>query len=155
MIAALHLSPAAQVADRAQLQFDGDATPAPHAELVFADSAARIGVFPSIEMDAKAAALHGVIRGSNFATVIVSINPKTVSDRVIGIAPQVLHASATNLLGQKRSVDFKEIREGDALYYLGSVQAIEAEFMRIEIKIGLAGEETQRAVLRYQHAVWE
>lgn len=133
-----------------------DVSPYTQTEIEFTGSRASIVIFPSLEMNRTAAAEHKLVRGEGFASVVVSINPSDLASQVVGIAPEILIATVTNLLGQKSEIAFTEIVEGDARYYVGSIQAIEGEHLFVDFTIGVdGGESVKRARLRYQHAAWE
>lgn len=60
----------------------------------------------------------------------------------------VLVGSATNLLGQKKELEFVEVKEGDAIYYLAELNYSHEEIFRFNIKI-IDGESTE--TLKFQH----
>lgn len=46
-----------------------------------------------------------------------------------------MSGSAKNLIGQKQTLEFKEIIEGDAIYYIAQLDYINEEIYNIEIKL--------------------
>ena len=47
----------------------------------------------------------------------------------------VVNGTTRNLLGQTQKVKFKEIREGDAIYYLGSFRFNNQEILTFDVKV--------------------
>ena len=47
----------------------------------------------------------------------------------------MVKANATNLLGQSRDVSMREIREGEAVYYIGEFPIINRETLTFELKV--------------------
>ena len=59
--------------------------------------------------------------------------------------------SATDLLGRVQPLSFREIREGDAIYYLASLKNDSSQVWRFHIDIGRGAE---RQELTFQEKVW-
>ena len=55
---------------------------------------------------------------------------------------------ATNLLGTKKKLEFREVQDGDAIYYLALLSFRDMEQYRFDINI-VAGNETQN--LKFKH----
>ena len=51
-----------------------------------------------------------------------------------------IEASAVNLAGQLRNLNLREIREGDAIYYLGEFPVSDGEVLRFSLLVTPAGE---------------
>ena len=82
---------------------------------------------------------HGIVRGDNKAIVNISAIGAGGRSGAIGIAGTV-----TNLLGQKTTLRFREVRDGAAIYYLAPFDFEDAETLRFELRLTLPdhGEET-------------
>ncbi|MGB5395753.1 MAG: DUF4426 domain-containing protein, partial [Gammaproteobacteria bacterium] len=55
---------------------------------------------------------------------------------------------ASNLTGQLKGLEFREIREGNAIYYLAESKISDGEFLKFELKVTPEG-ETEPARLRF------
>ena len=49
--------------------------------------------------------------------------------------------NASNLTGQMKSLEFREIKEGTAIYYLAEQKVSDGEFLKFKINITPEGEE--------------
>lgn len=78
------------------------------------------------QIGAQASGEHDIVRSKNRALLNISI----MRNQEIGLPAAVagaVTASATNLTGQLRRLDVREIREGDAIYYIAETQIVNAE----------------------------
>jgi hypothetical protein len=67
---------------------------------------------------------------------ILNSDNQAVTATVIG--------SSRNLLGQRQSFDFRQVREGDAIYYLAELLHSDEELHRITLDVALAtGQQSQ------------
>jgi hypothetical protein len=68
----------------------------------------------------------------------------TLLKKVLGSPGQPVHArvesSATNLAGQIREIDMREIREGNAIYYLGEFGVANEETLNFKVHVRPQGE---------------
>jgi hypothetical protein len=55
--------------------------------------------------------------------------------------PAALSASATNLTGQKRDIELREIREGTAIYYIGVFPITHEETLRFLVQVKPEGQD--------------
>ncbi|MGD8416655.1 MAG: DUF4426 domain-containing protein [Pseudomonadales bacterium] len=91
---------------------------------------AHYAVVQSTFFDETVARRYEIVRGRDRAVVNVSIldaDGKPVSATVEG--------SVTNLLGQVTPMAFKEIREGEAVYYLAQIKHTDRETLRFKVAI--------------------
>lgn len=56
--------------------------------------------------------------------------------------------TATNLLGQSKTLEFVEVKEGDAIYYLAELNFSNEEIFRFDIKINT---DDSSETLKFQH----
>ena len=63
------------------------------------------------------AKLSGITRSSNRAMLNLAVQKKKKDGTHIGVVAQ-LKGKVTNLIGQKRTLDFNLVTEGSAVYYL-------------------------------------
>lgn len=85
--------------------------------------------FSSLLIPAEVARLHGITRSENE----VVVNIAAVAD---GEAVTVAVAGlVTNLLNQQAGLNFVEVREADAIYYLAAHTAFEEDTLRFQITV--------------------
>ena len=82
----------------------------------------------------EVAARHRIVRGDNKAIVNVSAIGADGRADAIGIA-----GSVTNLLGQRTTLRFREVRDGAAIYYIAPFDFENAETVRFELELELPG----------------
>ncbi len=90
-------------------------------------------------LDAETAAAYGIERSRKLGYLSISVL-KTADNA----APQGVKASLTgtikNLIGQTRSIDFKEVVETGAVYYISTFPFHEEEVYRIQLKVTPEGQ---------------
>jgi len=68
----------------------------------------------------------------------------TILKKVLGSPGQPVHArvetSATNLAGQGRNISMREIREGNAIYYIGEFGVANEETLNFKVRVRPQGE---------------
>ena len=103
-----------------------------HAEqkAVFGDREAHYVVFPSIFLSAEIAQRYGLPRAKD-----ISILNLSVLDAAGQGTPAQLAGRTTNLLGQISPLTFREIREGQAIYYLAEIRHANREVLRFALDI--------------------
>ncbi|HEY5666778.1 MAG TPA: DUF4426 domain-containing protein [Gammaproteobacteria bacterium] len=92
----------------------------------FGDYVLHFNALTTDQLDPAIAAEHGIVRSPNRALLNISV----LRNQEIGLATAVsaeISASARNLTGQLRTIPIQEIREGDAIYYIGETQVANAE----------------------------
>ncbi|WP_282131619.1 DUF4426 domain-containing protein [Pseudoalteromonas aliena] len=88
--------------------------------------------FPSTFIQPKIAKAYGLERSDYKGIVNISIL-KNDADNTAQTAK--LTGTARNLLGNKQTLTFKEVKEGDSIYYLAQVDYTNEEILRFEIEI--------------------
>ncbi|TMP47336.1 DUF4426 domain-containing protein [Pseudoalteromonas sp. S1688] len=88
--------------------------------------------FPSTFIQPQIAKAYGLERSGYKGIVNISIL-KNDTDKTAQKA--TLQGTARNLLGNKQSLNFKEVVEGDSVYYLAQVDYTNEEILRFEIEI--------------------
>ncbi len=96
--------------------------------------------FPSTLIPPDVASVHGITRAENQVVLNISVRK---GDEPVGVE---LNGSVTNLLNQMTSLDFSEVNEQDAIYYLAHHTAIEKDILRFSITLTFDDD----AVLPYQ-----
>ena len=84
---------------------------------------------------------YGIQRSSSRALLNIAILKKVMDTPGTPVEAKV-SASGTNLTGQRREIDIREIRDpGGAIYYLGVLPVHNMETYRFNIEVSIAGEE--------------
>ncbi len=69
----------------------------------------------------------------------------TILKKVLGSPGQPVHArveaSAMNLAGQDRTISMREIREGNAIYYIGEFGVANEETLKFKVRVRPQGEQ--------------
>ena len=115
---------------------------------VFGDYEVHYSVFNPSFLRAEVADRYNVVRGRDKAVVNVSIldQERSVAVSVTG--------TVKNLLGQLQPLDFREVKEGEAVYYLAILTYQDRDTLRFEITADLPGYGP--AVVRFQQTLyWE
>ena len=114
----------------------------------FGDYEVHYSVFNPSFLRAEVAERYDVVRGRDKAVVNVSIldGERSVALPVTG--------TVKNLLGQLQPLDFREVKEGEAVYYLAMLTYQDRDTLRFEITADLPGYGP--AILQFQETLyWE
>ena len=114
----------------------------------FGDYEVHYSVFNPSFLRAEVADRYGVVRGRDKAVVNVSIQDE---ERSVAVS---VTGTVKNLLGQLQPLDFREVKEGEAVYYLATLTYQDRDTLRFEITADLPGYGP--AVVRFQQTLyWE
>ena len=102
---------------------------------------------PTTFLNKDIAADYQIERGRDRALVNISILDKDGNPVVADVSGQVL-----NLLSQSTTLEFREVTEGPAVYYLADVRHSDQDVLRFEIQIIPPDQTTQ--VLKFQQRVY-
>lgn len=108
------------------------AAPAARAERVVDLGAyeAHYSLVPTLMLNARVLAEYGISRGRDRALLSVS-----VLDAEGAAVRAEVAGTVTNLLGQTRALALREVREGEAVYYLDEVRHDDNEVLRFVIEV--------------------
>jgi hypothetical protein len=106
-------------------------------------------VLPTGFLKPDIAAQYGITRGRDRALVNISVlDPAGVPQKV------TIEGTVKNLLGQLLPLTFREVTEGEAVYYLAAVKHTHEEVLRFEIL--LSAPEAPLMQLKFQQKLyWE
>ena len=88
--------------------------------------------FPSTFIEPKIAKAYDLQRSGYKGIVNISILKNDTNNTA---QQATLTGTAKNLLGTKQTLNFKEVKEGDAIYYLAQVDFSNEETLRFNIEI--------------------
>ena len=105
-------------------------------------------VLPTTFLRPNIAAQYDLPRGKNRALVNVSILESGYAVKA------TVEGKSRNLLEQQQILDFREVDEGNAVYYLALITHADEENHRVEITVGLPNGKTQD-IKFLQKMYWE
>ena len=73
----------------------------------------------------------GITRSANRALVNIAVRRGRAAESVAVAA--TVEASATNMAGQRQTLQLREVREGDAIYYLGEARIDDRDTLSFEV----------------------
>ncbi|NVK39673.1 MAG: DUF4426 domain-containing protein [Oceanospirillaceae bacterium] len=110
--------------------------PAVNAEQFVAhgDYEVHYNAFNSTFLEPDVAESYGLTRSKTLALINVSVLQKQADGGKQAVTA-VVTGSASNLIGQSEELSFKEIREADALYYIGGLRFAGEQRLRISLDV--------------------
>ena len=107
----------------------------------FGDYVIHYNAFRSDTLTPEVAKTYNLQRRNNRLIVNIAVLKKVMDTTGKPTAAEV-DGHASNLTGQLKKLEFREIKEGNAIYYLAESQFSDGEFLKFELKIKPEGEET-------------
>lgn len=92
------------------------------------------------------ATAYNITRSKINALVNISVLDNTLKGKPAKTAN--IFGTATNLLGQSKTLEFVEVKEGNAIYYLAELNFSNEEIFRFDIKIRT---DDSNETLKFQH----
>lgn len=109
-------------------------------------------VFNSTELNPEIARSYGVERSGRRAFINVSLLKTAPGKLPTGVPAQVT-GTATNLIQQQRVLQFREIRETGAVYYVATLAITNEEIYRFALTVQPEGSAETFAV-NFEQKVW-
>ncbi|WP_374604925.1 DUF4426 domain-containing protein [Arenimonas sp.] len=103
---------------------------------------------PSTELTPEVARQYGITRSANRALLNVSVRRGEPGADVA--VPARVRAVATNLAGQRNTIAMREVRDGEALYYLGQAQVSGQDTLTFELEVTIQGQAPMSAVFKQE-----
>lgn len=92
------------------------------------------------DLSPEVAHQYGITRSASRALLNVAVREGVPGeDKAV---PAIVTAAATNLNGQRQELNMREVREGEAVYYLGETRIADKETLTFEIIIATEGAES-------------
>jgi hypothetical protein len=113
----------------------------------FGDYVVHYNAFRSDTISPEVAKQHGLARANNRVLINIALLKKVLNTTGKPTAAKV-SGHASNLTGQLKQLEFKEITEGNAIYYLAETKISDGEFLKFDLKIVPEG-ETRAARLEF------
>jgi len=102
-------------------------------------------VVPTTMLAPEVATRNGITRSASRALLNVAVQRRGEEPLPQAISARV-QASARNLTGQRQTIALREVREGEAIYYLGEVRVQHEETLDFEIEVLTEGSSAPIAV---------
>ena len=113
----------------------------------FGDYVVHYNAFRSDTLSPEIAKAYDLTRRNNRLILNIAVLKK-VMDTTGTPTPATVEGHASNLTGQLKNLEFREIREGTAIYYLAESKFTDGEFLKFELRITPEG-ETMPARLKF------
>lgn len=147
--AVLTLSACGQAGGNAeQADADNDVLPATESIKEFGDYVVYFNALSTDQLDAAIAREYDITRSKNgvLLNIVMEHRPDIGVPTVV---PGQVKAQATNLTGQLRNLLTREIREGEAIYYIAETQVVSGESLIFTIE-ATPQSTTTPLVVRFQ-----
>lgn len=106
----------------------------------FGDYVVHYNAFRSDTISPEVAKQYGLARASNRILINIAVLKKVMNTTGKPTAAKVT-GHASNLTGQLKKLEFKQITEGNAIYYMSEIKVSDGEFLKFDLKIIPKGEE--------------
>jgi hypothetical protein len=101
------------------------------------DLVVHYNAVPTTSLTADVARQYGITRSANRALVNVSVRRGAPgADQAV---PATVRVAATNLNGQRSDLRVREVREGEAIYYLAEARVQGQETLNFEVEVSAEG----------------
>ncbi len=113
----------------------------------FGDYVIHYNAFRSDTISPEVAKQYGLTRANNRVLINIAVLKK-VMNTTGKPTKSVVTGHASNLTGQLKKLEFKEVSEGTAIYYLAETKISDGEFLKFDLKVTPEG-ETRAARLHF------
>jgi hypothetical protein len=114
----------------------------------FDDYVVYVSALTTDQLTPDIAGEYGIVRSPNRAMLTISVHKKQQNGLPFAVETEI-SSTAVNLTGQLKTVLLREIREGDAIYYIGEADVNSGETLLYTIDVTPNG-ETDALSLKYQ-----
>ena len=106
----------------------------------FGNYVIHYNAFRSDTLEPEVAKAYNLMRRNNRAILNIAVLKKVMNTTGTPTAATIT-GHASNLTGQLKKLEFREIKEGTAIYYLAETQFSDGEFLKFKLKVSIDGEE--------------
>ncbi len=125
-----------------------DVLPATESHRDFGDYVVYFNALNTDQLTPEIAREYEIVRSKSRALLNVSIHKKEANGQTMAVTGAVA-ASAINLTGQLKQMTLREIREGDAIYYIGELPITNGEVLIYTVDV-TPGNESSRFTVRFK-----
>ena len=111
----------------------------------FGNYTVHFSTFNSTFISPEIAQIYGLTRASNQTLINISLTQTVDGKTTLGL-PARVSGTATNLIQQQRTLEFKTIAEGDATYYLAPLRHTNEEVINFAVQVQAETESAPFAV---------
>ncbi len=104
----------------------------------YGDYIVHYNAFTTDVLHAETAKQYNIRRGKNRGMINISIQKKNKNHTAVTAD---VSGTASNLTGQLKSLDIKEIKEGDAIYYVSDFSVANRETLDFSVDIKVSGKD--------------
>lgn len=119
----------------------------------FGDYEVHYSAFSSTFLTPKMARLYNLKRGERYGIVNIAIRNIKSSETGKAVTGDI-KGNQINLLTQKKSLEFREIKESDAIYYLAGFQFSGEELLKFSINVTPNG-SGQTETIRFEQKFYQ
>lgn len=101
--------------------------------VTFDDYTIHYSAFNSTMLKPEVARQYNITRSRQ--QLVINISIQKGAAETFSSSTATLSGTASNLLGQKTDIQFREIKEGNAIYYIGNLHFTHNEHYRFVIKV--------------------
>jgi len=112
----------------------GADTLATPASKTFGDYTVHLNAFNSDTLQPSMAKAYNIIRSKNRGLLTISVVKNSISADAIPVKAKVI-ANATNLTGQLKNIQIREINDGGSVYYISEFQVADKEVLDFTIHV--------------------
>lgn len=99
----------------------------------FGDYVLHFNALTTDQLTPEVAQQYGIVRSKNRAMLNVSVIKKAKGSVGTSV-PARVQASASNLTGQLKNLKIREVKSGDAVYYIGDVDIVDRETLVFDVE---------------------
>lgn len=112
------------------------------------DLVLHYNALPTTSLTPDVARQYGITRSANRALVNVSVRRGTIgADEAV---PAQVRVAVTNLSGQRSDLRMREVREGEAIYYLAEARIQGQDTLNFEVEATVEGAAPLKATFRQE-----
>lgn len=105
----------------------------------FGDYVVHFNAFRSDSLTPEIAQAYQLTRRNNRVVINITVQKRAENGKTTAVRANV-SGFASNLTGQVKNLEFREINDGDAIYYLAQAQVSHRETLNFEIRTTPIGE---------------
>jgi len=105
----------------------------------FGDYVVHYNAFRSDTISPEVAKQYNLPRANNRVLINIAVLKKVLNTTGTP-TPSLVTGYASNLTGQLKKLEFREIAEGTAIYYLAETKISDGEFLKFDLKVTPKGE---------------
>ena len=119
----------------------------------FGDYVVHVNALSTADLTPEVAQSYGIVRGEGSGLINLVVLEKSRDAGVDRPVRGAVDLSAANLTGQLKSIELREIEDGDSIYYIGVISVDDRETINFDFDVTPAGSDDMLAV-RFSHTFY-